>query len=460
MSSLDRFDIIRPIGEGGQGQTYLARDTQTGEHVALKRLALRLVDNWKALELFEREGAVLQNLSHPQIPTFITTFVEDTDEGPRFYLVQEYVEGDSLAEQIEAGVRWDVEHATSFLRSMLGVLTYLGSLRPPIVHRDIKPANIIERNDGTWELVDFGAVRAIVPAESGGSTVVGTTGYLPPEQVLGRAEPASDQYALGATVLHMMSGLHPGDLADGGLTLEIREHVDAHAGFIDFLDRMLSPFPEDRFESASAALDALDALESTTAMVGGDDTTDVALDHGDNRRQRMELVRQAARLDLPATIENNRVCFSVWSPLMPYVTEVRGEGRMVGAAWCAMAASAFLITGGWIVSGLVAALLSFGLILGLAGHFTQVVLGENALVIMRGSSLFNRIGARLDYDRIDDFVSRDSDVLVLAGVEEFTVPMANDTEAARLTRLLRSHVLRASERRRPLAKPVRGMLED
>jgi hypothetical protein len=461
VGSNGRFDIITSIGQGGQGQTYLARDTQTGEQVALKRLALRLVDNWKAVELFEREGRVLQNLSHPQIPRFISAFVDETDDAPRFYLAQEYVDGRSLEEHCEDGVRWDAEQAASFLRSLLGVLTYLGSLRPPIVHRDIKPANIIQRPDGTWVLVDFGAVQAIVPATAGGSTVVGTTGYVPPEQVMGRAEPASDQYALGATVLHLMTGEHPGELSEGGLRLDIRDYLDAPDAFVAFLERMLAPCPEDRFESADAALEALDQLEvSVTHEVSRSGArSEIATVEHPGRASRMELLREAARLDLPASMEHERVCFSVWSPLMPSVFDPPREGRMVGAAWCAMAASAFLITGGWILSGLVAAVLSFGLIFGLAGRFTQLEIGGGSLAIMRGSSLFHRVGARISLDAIDDVVAREANLLVLVGVQEYIVPMESRVEAERLSRLLRTFILRATDRPRPLAKQPTLLLE-
>ncbi|MGM0554796.1 MAG: serine/threonine protein kinase [Myxococcota bacterium] len=460
MGSNGRFDIITSIGRGGQGQTYLARDRNTGEQVALKRLALRLVDNWKALELFEREGRVLQNLSHPQIPSFITAFVDETDDGPRFYLAQEYVDGRSLQQYIDEGERWDVERARSFLRSLLGVLEYLGSLRPPIVHRDIKPANIIQRPDGTWVLVDFGAVQAIVPATAGGSTVVGTTGYVPPEQVMGRAEPASDQYALGATVAHLMTGEHPGDLSEGGLRLDLREYLHAPGAFVECLERMLAPCPEDRFESAAAALESLETLDlSAGSELERSDDGELAPVEFCDRASRMDLLQEAARLDLPATMERERVCFSVWSPLMPPVFNPPREGRMVGAAWCAMAASAFLITGGWILSGLVAALLSFGFLFGLAGRFTQLEVGGGTLAIMRGSSLFHRVGARMPIDSIDDVVARDSQLLVLVGVREYVIPMETRAQADRLSRLLRTFVLRTSERPRPLAKQPTLTLE-
>ena len=452
MGSVERFEIIRSIGEGGQGQTYLAFDHLTGEQVALKRLALRLVDNWKAMELFEREGDVLEHLTHPQIPTFVDTYVDETEDGPRFYLAQEYVDGRSLQSHIDDGERWGHEQTVYFLRSILGVLDYLGALRPPIVHRDIKPANIIQRSDGSWALVDFGAVQAIVPAEAGGSTVVGTTGYVPPEQVMGRAEPRSDLYALAATVVHLMTGEHPGDLSAGGLRIDFRELVDAPPELVDYLETMLAPCPEDRFESATAALDALDRLsDETSDLVRPDDD---ALETLPAPRQPAseQLVRQVTRLGLSAETEDGQICVSVWSPIIPLAYDFSREGPMMGAAWFAMGASAFLLTGGWIASGLGLALFAFMLVFGLAGRVSKLRLGGSQMWLSKGASLFERLGERIDYDAIDDFVVRDRELLILVGVREISVPMGSERDARKFQAVLTAMLTEISTRPRPLAK--------
>lgn len=179
---MDRYDIIRPIGRGGQGELFLARDLEGDCDVALKRLSMRSVADWKAIELFEREAKVLRSLDHPSIPAYVDDFIVGAQgDEPQFYLAQAFVDGESLADIVADGGVWGEAEARDFLGQMLDVLAYLGELHPPIVHRDIKPDNIIRREGGSYALVDFGAVQAIMPADAGGSTVVGTSGYLPVE---------------------------------------------------------------------------------------------------------------------------------------------------------------------------------------------------------------------------------------------------------------------------------------
>jgi serine/threonine protein kinase len=317
-----RYEILGVLGRGGQGRLFLACDLDSGARVAVKQLAMRAVSEWKAVELFEREGKVLRSLEHPAIPSYIDHFVvgEETDD-PRFYLVQEYVEGDSLAARLEAGPTqtgpiqpnktWTQDEAVDFLEQMLDVLAYLGELHPPIVHRDIKPANIVCGPNGRYALVDFGAVQAIVPKDVGGSTVVGTSGYLPVEQIMGRAQPCSDLYALGATVVHMMSGVHPVELCDGGLEIDFAPHIEASQAFGELLADMLAPYPEDRIASAREALARLRELAVVPAdgfyRRGYDKTSkqrDDALDAGESPAERLRLVRGRSTLArrLPDTL--------------------------------------------------------------------------------------------------------------------------------------------------------------
>ncbi|MFB6372579.1 MAG: serine/threonine protein kinase, partial [Bradymonadaceae bacterium] len=239
----DRFELLEKLGAGSQGRALLARDRNRDEQVVVKHLALGDAPDWKAIELFEREGDVLQNLDHPAIPAYVASFETEfeTSPGTQFFLVQEYVEGRALEEQIAEGERWDHAEAIRFLRQMFDILGYLEGLNPPVVHRDIKASNVIRRPDGDYALVDFGAVQAVLPEASGSSTVIGTGGYVPPEQLMGRAEPASDLYAVGATVLHMMSGTHPAELPMDQMRFRTGEIISEPDPFVDFLDRLVDP---------------------------------------------------------------------------------------------------------------------------------------------------------------------------------------------------------------------------
>jgi len=148
---------------------------------------------------------------------------------------------------------------TELLVALLGVLEYLHTRVPPILHRDIKPANIIVRRSGAPSLVDFGAVRNILlAADEDGSTIVGTYGYMPYEQLMGRATPASDLYALGATFLHLVAGRPPSHfLEEDGGHLVVPASLPGGTAFRDTIARMLRAAPSERFASAREARDAL-----------------------------------------------------------------------------------------------------------------------------------------------------------------------------------------------------------
>jgi serine/threonine protein kinase len=254
-----RYEVLEERGSGSQGTLSLALELDSGRRVALKELDLTRVDDWKAIELFEREAAILETLDHPHIPGYVDAFHLDDDSGSRFFLAQEFIEGQSLEVRFDQAQLFDEYEARQFLGSMLEILEYLHRLNPPVVHRDIKPSNIIERTDGEFALVDFGAVQTILPEATGGSTVVGTSGYMPPEQLMGRASPASDLYSLAATTVAMVSGHEPEDLPVERMKLAIDEHVDLSDDLTGLLDAMLEPVVEKRLGDAAQARQALDS---------------------------------------------------------------------------------------------------------------------------------------------------------------------------------------------------------
>lgn len=173
-----RYEVLQKIGQGSQGQAFVGRDRQSNEAVLIKEMRMTQVQEWKAVELFEREARTLESLSHEAIPRFIDAFHVDADlanpadlwapgaAGMRFFLVQEFIEGSDLQDLIDSGLMIDEAGARAFLREMLGVLDYLHSRREPVIHRDIKPANIIRRTDRRLVLVDFGAVQSADMAAS------------------------------------------------------------------------------------------------------------------------------------------------------------------------------------------------------------------------------------------------------------------------------------------------------
>ncbi len=207
---LDRYEIVKSLGSGGFGDTFLAKDTQIPSQklVVIKRLKPANANSNTSTELiqklFEKEASVLEDLGehNSQIPKLYSYFSNDNE----FYLVQEYIQGVSLNEIAPIGS----EQAKTILSSLLTTLKYIHS--KGIIHRDIKPENIILRDsDHLPVLIDFGAVKetmGVVTLGSGStvsSVVIGTRGFMAPEQSSGRSVFSTDLYALGLTIIYTLT---------------------------------------------------------------------------------------------------------------------------------------------------------------------------------------------------------------------------------------------------------------
>ncbi|MGZ3450730.1 MAG: serine/threonine protein kinase [Polyangiales bacterium] len=249
-----RFVRLGPLGEGSQGATFDGMDKREGRAVAIKRFDVRGAKAWKDVELAEREARVLEALHHPKIPAYVDHF---ESEGA-LYLVMEKIEGESLAALRKRGAVLSEGDVVRLLRDASEVLEYLHGRAPAVIHRDLKPGNVIRRPDGSFAFVDFGAVRDKLRPQ-GGSTVVGTFGYMAPEQFQGRASPASDVYAIGATALTMLTGEEPENLPHKGLAIDVRSALIGRAsdGMIEVLERMLEPDPEKRAGKIAPLLERL-----------------------------------------------------------------------------------------------------------------------------------------------------------------------------------------------------------
>src|SRR5271155_3050654 len=203
-----RYRISKMLGQGGMGRVYLANDTRLANRpVACKEMVIGDgIQEQKAVEDFNREARVLASLSHPAIPQVIDFF---TERG-RHYLVMEYVAGGDLQHRLDAlGPKARIPEAqvAGWAREILEVLYFLHSQKPPLVYRDLKPGNIMIDQRGRAMLVDFGIARFLPP--SGRGTQIGSVGYAPPEQYMGKVEPRSDLYSLAATMHHLLTGRDP-----------------------------------------------------------------------------------------------------------------------------------------------------------------------------------------------------------------------------------------------------------
>ncbi|NES83695.1 MAG: serine/threonine protein kinase, partial [Moorea sp. SIO2B7] len=263
-----RYRIIRSLGRGGFGETFLAEDTHmpSGRCCVIKLLN-PIANNPQVYQIvqerFKREAAILEELGHgnSQIPQLYAYF----ELGGQFYLVQEWIEGETLTGKIKQQGTLKEDIVKDILVKLLSVLDYVHSKH--IVHRDIKPDNIILRNsDSMPVLIDFGAVKetmgTVVKASGNptGSIVIGTPGFMASEQAMGRPVYSSDLYALGLTAIYLLTGKVPQDLETEYQTGEIiwrRHALNISPTLATVLDKAIQSHVRDRYSSAREMLNAL-----------------------------------------------------------------------------------------------------------------------------------------------------------------------------------------------------------
>jgi serine/threonine protein kinase len=253
----DRYQLQQKLGQNAGRQTWLAADLAAqAEPVIVKLLAFGDQVQWDDLKLFEREAQILRQVEHSRIPKYRDYFSID-DRLLWFGLVYGYIPGVSLKQLIDDGKRFSEEDIQRIAIAVLEILSDLHQLNPPVLHRDIKPSNLILGKDDQIYLVDFGAVQDKAAKEGATFTVVGTYGYTPMEQFGGRAVPASDLYALGATLIHLLTGTSPADLPQRNLCIQFRDRVSLTPQFENWLDQLTHPAVEQRLSSARDAIEAL-----------------------------------------------------------------------------------------------------------------------------------------------------------------------------------------------------------
>jgi len=271
-----RYIPSRLLGRGGFGAAFLARDRYTPamRQCVVKQFQpagdLNPQQLKTAQDLFEREAEVLEQLgsAHPQIPALyaffplITPSMQPGKEDQFFYLVQEFIDGQDLEQELRANGRFLESQAVEVLREILKVLQFVhenGS-----IHRDIKPSNIMRDRNGRLYLLDFGAVKQVTKAspvggQAGRSTGIYSMGFAPPEQMSGgQVYPSTDLYALAVMVITLLTGKEPGELYDSyNNQWNWKPEAQVTDTLADVLDRMLLPAPNQRFQSAQEVINAL-----------------------------------------------------------------------------------------------------------------------------------------------------------------------------------------------------------
>ncbi|WYM02274.1 MAG: serine/threonine-protein kinase [Gloeotrichia echinulata CP02] len=269
-----RYVPTKLLGRGGFGAAFLARDRripgmrqcvvkqfQPAGNLTSSQLQL-------AQQLFEREADTLAELGneHDQIPNLFAFFpvtvpsLQPGQEDQFFYLVQEYINGKNLEEELIQKGRFSEAEILEVLQEILKVLKFVHDKR--IIHRDIKPSNIMRRRDGKIFLLDFGAVKQVTNAPAGAnasSTGIYSLGFAPPEQMAGnQVFPSTDLYALAVTILTLVTGQEASKLFDAYTNQwNWRGKATVNPHLADILDKMLLPAANQRFQSAQDVLDAL-----------------------------------------------------------------------------------------------------------------------------------------------------------------------------------------------------------
>ncbi len=243
-----RYRLGRTLGRGSQGELFIATDEKAkgaeAKEVVVKRITPR--GTWKSFELFEREAKVLSQLRHAGVPRHYATIEEPPGV---FNLVMQYVPGENLRELVARRRLSEVELRDILIRC-LEILDYLHTRTPPVIHRDIKPSNIVRSADGRCSLVDFGGVLDN-SRDKGGSTIVGTFGYMAPEQLHGQVTPAADIYSLGATMVALAGGVEPEDVPRKGLRMDLAKQLPSlEPSFRHVLEEMTETDPDKRPQRA------------------------------------------------------------------------------------------------------------------------------------------------------------------------------------------------------------------
>ena len=272
----NRYEIVKKLSEGGFGVTYLARDIQRPSHpeCVVKELHSFHYNKPDVLRLFQQEAQVLESLGeHDQIPRLLASFQENN----RFYLVQEYIEGVTLRDELNPKnlpkQSKPEAYVLEFLRDTLTVLKFVH--QQGVVHRDIKPENLMRRQrDGKIMLIDFGAVKELTqsqikaPGRITATVSIGTAGYSPFEQMQqGNPRPASDLYALGMTAIEALTGKAPSSLLLDPDTNKViwRNSVKVSKYLGALLDQMVHPHYQRRFRDAGVVLQALAQIPGISA---------------------------------------------------------------------------------------------------------------------------------------------------------------------------------------------------
>lgn len=259
--TIRHYQVLRTLGQGGMGTTYLAWDSGgvTTSHpklLVLKQMNADMAKIAKARELFQREADTLGLLNHPGIPKYYDFFIEDKKK----YLAMELIHGQDLEKYVYRKGPVTVNQAIEWMIQTCEIVDYLHGQNPPLIHRDIKPANLMVRNSNNRIVVlDFGAVKEIGTAPG---TRIGAEGYCAPEQERGQPLTQSDLYAIGPTLIFLLTGENPFKFyrqQKRSFRFDVTKVPTITPKLKELIDKVTEPLPRDRYQTAKEVAAALAA---------------------------------------------------------------------------------------------------------------------------------------------------------------------------------------------------------
>jgi CHASE2 domain-containing sensor protein len=269
-----RYQVTRILGKGSFGCTYLAKDLQRpGQPNCVVKRLKPASDNYNFLQvarrLFKTEAEILEQVGkHDRIPLLLA-YVEQDNE---FYLIQEYIRGETLTEELIRQKQYGERQVAEILKEILSVLAFIQQYN--LIHRDIKPDNIIRRAcDRRLVLIDFGAVKQIQPQNLGGedssTVIIGTQGYAPPEQLAGQPVMASDIYATGMIAIQALTGMRPKQFQKNSETGQIvwQPYAQVSQAMTEIIEKMISYHFGHRYQKAAEVLRDIRRYETSPSKL-------------------------------------------------------------------------------------------------------------------------------------------------------------------------------------------------
>ena len=254
-----KYEILKEIGRGGMSVVYLAMDKHLNKQWAIKEI--KKVSSNKKNEIVVKsllaEANLMKRLDHPALPRI----VDIIDSGVSIYVIMDYIEGESLNKIVETYGAQPQESVVEWAKQLCDVLSYLHSQNPPIIYRDMKPANVMLKPEGYVKVIDFGIAREYKDGSLIDTTVLGTSGYAPPEQHGSRqTDVRSDIYALGMTMHHLLTGVDPRQ--KDYIYAPIREWKPNLSESLErIVDKCTAIDPDNRYQNCAELMYALQHME-------------------------------------------------------------------------------------------------------------------------------------------------------------------------------------------------------